>query len=301
MCVCAVYVVCVQRMDACMLHECICVSSHVYLHVKFISMYRSSQHLSQSVWDHCSALCDTLMKTVEQTCHRANQVCTVYVGILSVQYVILLSLTLPFSHSLSPILSLVSSPSPLFSPLLLPLLLSLLLLSPPPLPPPPLPPPLPLLPSPSPLTPSLLSFSQWFLLKDMLNTRRCSHLLLSELPSDTWMEEVAKQVPSDDHFKPQQFQCQLVWRRHILPHWRLKVSKGESPTLSTFSFPPLSPLLSSFPPLSDLPFSDSVCSHGSFVHLPSANPSLLLPPTNPSLQLKLRSTSHAQYSVPSLW
>ena len=69
---------------------------------------------------------------------------------------------------------------------------------------------------------------QWFLLKDMLSSRRCSPLLMLERFSDAWLEDVAKpkHVPSDDYFKPQQFQCQLVWKKMIFPHWRLKVSKG---------------------------------------------------------------------------
>ena len=134
---------------------------------------------------------------------------------------------------------------------------------------------------------------QWFLLKDLLNTRHCSSLLLSELPSDAWLEEVAKQVPSsDDHFKPQQFQCQLVWKKHIMPHWRLKVSKG---VRALFPFqPPPQPLHSS----SNLLPNPST-------HLPTSSPTpplIFQPPPQPlhsSSNLLPNPSTHLPTSSPT--
>lgn len=75
--------------------------------------------------------------------------------------------------------------------------------------------------------------NQWYLLKDMLDTRMCSPLLLPESAPEAWVDKI--QLPGDrqggqggEGFQPQEFQCKLQWRKHITPHWRLKAMKSES-------------------------------------------------------------------------
>ena len=82
--------------------------------------------------------------------------------------------------------------------------------------------------------------NQWFLLKDMLDTRMCSPYLLSVSASEAWVDEVvSKQVndggvsrldESREGFRGQQFMCGLQWSRHITPHWRLKAMKSKPHT-----------------------------------------------------------------------
>ena len=74
--------------------------------------------------------------------------------------------------------------------------------------------------------------NQWFLLCDMLETRNCSPYLLAESSSMAWVEETVQQkqgvaghTPSE--FRPQEFHCELQWRKHITPHWRLKAMKSK--------------------------------------------------------------------------
>ena len=75
--------------------------------------------------------------------------------------------------------------------------------------------------------------NQWFLLKELLATRVCSPYLLSESPSEAWVDEVVSKhegvssKESREMFRGQEFMCNLKWKRHITPHWRLK-AKGES-------------------------------------------------------------------------
>ena len=102
--------------------------------------------------------------------------------------------------------------------------------------------------------------NQWFLLRDMLETRKCSPYLMSESASDAWVNTVVKQDDKTSQpvvFDAEEFRCELMWKTHVTPHWRLKALKSEyflslppSPSL-----PPLSPSLPpspSFPPLSPL-------------------------------------------------
>jgi hypothetical protein len=78
--------------------------------------------------------------------------------------------------------------------------------------------------------------NQLLLLRDMLETRQCSHLLLPESLSEAWVENVVhKRMPSlmegggcgPEGFSPQQFRCDLQWSKHITPHYRLKSMKSE--------------------------------------------------------------------------
>ena len=75
--------------------------------------------------------------------------------------------------------------------------------------------------------------NQWFLLKDMLETRMCSPLLLPESAPEAWVDEiVSKQVREGSQggevFRPMEFECKQQWKKHITPNWRLKVMKCEN-------------------------------------------------------------------------
>lgn len=71
--------------------------------------------------------------------------------------------------------------------------------------------------------------NQWFLLRDMLETRKCSPYLMSESASEAWVNTVVKQ--EDKHrqllFDPEEFRCEQMWKTHITPHWRLKTMKSK--------------------------------------------------------------------------
>ena len=79
--------------------------------------------------------------------------------------------------------------------------------------------------------------NQWFLLKDMLDTRMCSPYLLSVSASEAWVDEVVSKQANEggmlrleesrEGFRGQQFMCDLQWKRHITPHWRLKAMKSK--------------------------------------------------------------------------
>ena len=68
--------------------------------------------------------------------------------------------------------------------------------------------------------------NQWFLLKDMLNTRTCSPYLLLEAGSEAWVE--GHQHSRTDPFRSEEFACELVHNCHITPHPRVKEMKRES-------------------------------------------------------------------------
>ena len=75
--------------------------------------------------------------------------------------------------------------------------------------------------------------NQWFLLKDMLETRMCSPLLLPESAPEAWVDEiVSKQVREGSQggevFRPMEFECQQQWKKHITPNWRLKAMRREN-------------------------------------------------------------------------
>ena len=75
--------------------------------------------------------------------------------------------------------------------------------------------------------------NQWFLLKEMLESRSCHPLLLPESPSEAWVEEVVQHrllASGSEGFRAQEFQCQLVWKHHITLHQRLKTMKSEGAT-----------------------------------------------------------------------
>lgn len=67
--------------------------------------------------------------------------------------------------------------------------------------------------------------NQWFLLKDMLETRMCSPYLLLESASEAWVEGVVHQQARGEPFRAQEFMCSLVHSYHITPHWRVKDMK----------------------------------------------------------------------------
>ena len=75
--------------------------------------------------------------------------------------------------------------------------------------------------------------NQWLLLQDMLHTRMCSPLLLPESASEAWVDEIVlrREHSPETSFRPQEFQCQLMWKMHITPHWRLKAMKSASTCL----------------------------------------------------------------------
>ncbi len=72
--------------------------------------------------------------------------------------------------------------------------------------------------------------NQWYLLRDLLATRVCSPYLLPESASEAWVDEVVSKHdrPKENRelFRGQEFMCDLQWKRHITPHWRL-MDKGE--------------------------------------------------------------------------
>ena len=76
--------------------------------------------------------------------------------------------------------------------------------------------------------------NQWFLLKAMLDTRMCSPYLLPVSASEAWVDEVVQKAVdqqgrlSREMFKPQEFMCELQWKRHITPHWRVTAMKSKS-------------------------------------------------------------------------
>ena len=81
--------------------------------------------------------------------------------------------------------------------------------------------------------------NQWFLLRDMLETRKCSPYLMSVSASDSWVNTVVKQeeklmvVKQEEKlmgqmmFDAEEFKCGQMWKTHITPHWRLKAMKSE--------------------------------------------------------------------------
>lgn len=72
--------------------------------------------------------------------------------------------------------------------------------------------------------------NQWFLLRDMLETRKCSPYLMFESASDAWVNTVVKQEDKEKHgqlvFESEEFKCELMWKTHVTPHWRLKAMKS---------------------------------------------------------------------------
>ncbi len=70
--------------------------------------------------------------------------------------------------------------------------------------------------------------NQWFLLKELLDTRMCSPYLLSESASEAWVDEVVNKhegtgsKDTRELFRGQEFMCDQQWKIHITPHWRLK-------------------------------------------------------------------------------
>ena len=70
--------------------------------------------------------------------------------------------------------------------------------------------------------------NQWFLLRDMLETRKCSPYLMSESASEAWVNTVVKQDDKTGQlvFEPEEFKCELMWKTHVTPHWRLKALKS---------------------------------------------------------------------------
>ena len=73
--------------------------------------------------------------------------------------------------------------------------------------------------------------NQWFLLKDMLETKKCSPYLMSVSASEAWVNTVVKQeekLTGQMMFDAEEFRCEQMWKTHITPHWRLKAMKSES-------------------------------------------------------------------------
>ena len=56
----------------------------------------------------------------------------------------------------------------------------------------------------------------------MLETHTCSNLLLPESQSDAWVAQSITEDVIGEKFVSRQFECDLKWRQHITPHWRLK-------------------------------------------------------------------------------
>ena len=72
--------------------------------------------------------------------------------------------------------------------------------------------------------------NQWFLLRDMLETRKCSPYLMSVSASEAWVNTVVKQeekLIGQTMFVAEEFKCEQMWKTHITPHWRLKAMKSE--------------------------------------------------------------------------
>ncbi len=73
--------------------------------------------------------------------------------------------------------------------------------------------------------------NQWFLLRDMLETKKCSPYLMSMSASEAWVNTVVKQeekLTGQMIFEAEEFRCEQMWKTHITPHWRLKAMKSES-------------------------------------------------------------------------
>ena len=73
--------------------------------------------------------------------------------------------------------------------------------------------------------------NQWFLLRDMLETKKCSPYLMSVSASEAWVNTVVKQeekLTGQMMFDAEEFRCEQMWKTHITPHWRLKAMKSES-------------------------------------------------------------------------
>lgn len=72
--------------------------------------------------------------------------------------------------------------------------------------------------------------NQWFLMKEMLDTHKCSPLLLSESASEAWVEKVVVQQQQQSRgaepFRAEQFMCDLVYSTNITPNWRVREMKG---------------------------------------------------------------------------
>lgn len=72
--------------------------------------------------------------------------------------------------------------------------------------------------------------NQWFLLRDMLETRKCSPYLMSVSASEAWVNTVVKQeekLTGQMMFEAEEFKCEQMWKTHITPHWRLKAMKSK--------------------------------------------------------------------------
>lgn len=72
--------------------------------------------------------------------------------------------------------------------------------------------------------------NQWFLLRDMLETRKCSPYLMSVSASEAWVNTVVKQeekLSGQMVFDAEEFRCEQMWKTHITPHWRLKAMKSK--------------------------------------------------------------------------
>ena len=72
--------------------------------------------------------------------------------------------------------------------------------------------------------------NQWFLLRDMLETKKCSPYLMSVSASEAWVNTVVKQeekLTGQMMFDAEEFRCEQMWKTHITPHWRLKAMKSE--------------------------------------------------------------------------
>lgn len=73
--------------------------------------------------------------------------------------------------------------------------------------------------------------NQWFLLRDMLETKKCSPYLMSVSASEAWVNTVVKheeKLTGQMMFDAEEFRCEQMWKTHITPHWRLKAMKSES-------------------------------------------------------------------------
>lgn len=76
--------------------------------------------------------------------------------------------------------------------------------------------------------------NQWFLLRDMLETKKCSPYLMSVSASEAWVNTVVKQEErlfmfgQQMMFEAEEFKCEQMWKTHITPHWRLKAMKSKS-------------------------------------------------------------------------
>ena len=79
--------------------------------------------------------------------------------------------------------------------------------------------------------------NQWFLLRDMLESKKCSPYLMSVSASEAWVNTVVKQ---EDKFSPEEFKCELMWKTHITPHWSCLLSTSPSPRDATLSRMPSS-------------------------------------------------------------